>query len=56
MSKLVITITGWEINVAYKVNNNKDIEHLAVDLIVKFSVNINDHLAVSISRVSNKGA
>jgi len=39
--KLVITITGWANSVVFAVNNNKDIERLAVDLIVKIGVNIN---------------
>jgi len=38
----VIAITGWDLNVAYKVNNNKEIERLAVYLIVKPGVKINN--------------
>jgi len=55
-SRLVTSITGWEIDMAYKVNNNKDIEHLAVDLIVKISVNINDLSSVSLPCATTNGA
>ena len=55
MSKLVITITGWEINVAYKVNNNKEIECLAVVSIVKTGVKISRHKIHFVSRATLAG-
>jgi len=55
-SRLVTSITGSEIDMAYKVNNNKDIERLAVDLIVKISVNINDLSSVSLTCAETNGA
>jgi len=56
LSGLVTTITGWKTNMAYEENNNKDIEHLAVGLIVKIAVNINDLPSVCIFCASTKGA
>ena len=51
----MITITGLEIDVGYNVNNNTGIAVLAVDLIVKTVVKINDLLSNRISRVTTNG-